>query len=44
MPLRVITIMDVSQLEVLLAVAQERGFSRAASKLYRTQPAISQSI
>ncbi|MGH9914453.1 MAG: LysR family transcriptional regulator, partial [Pyrinomonadaceae bacterium] len=44
MPQRVITIMDVSQLEVLLAVAQERGFSRAASKLYRTQPAISQSI
>lgn len=36
--------MDISQLEVLLAVAQEHGFSRAASKLYRTQPAISQSI
>jgi DNA-binding transcriptional LysR family regulator len=36
--------MDLSQLEVFLAVAQERRFSRAAQKLYRTQSAISQSI
>ena len=36
--------MDVNQLEVLIAVANERGFSRAAEKLYRTQPAISQAI
>lgn len=36
--------MDISQLEVLIAVAEERGFSRAAERLYRTQPAISQAI
>lgn len=36
--------MDINQLEVLIAVASERGFSRAADKLYRTQPAISQAI
>lgn len=36
--------MDINQLEVLIAVAQERGFSRAAERLYRTQPAISQAI
>ncbi|MDT4896291.1 MAG: hypothetical protein QOH25_1368 [Acidobacteriota bacterium] len=36
--------MDINQLEVLIAVAGERGFSRAADKLYRTQPAISQAI
>lgn len=36
--------MDLSQLEVFLAVAQERRFSRAAEKLYRTQSAVSQSI
>jgi len=35
---------DLSQLEVFLAVARERRFSRAAEKLYRTQSAISQSI
>jgi DNA-binding transcriptional LysR family regulator len=35
---------DINQLEVLIAVANERGFSRAADKLYRTQPAISQAI
>jgi DNA-binding transcriptional LysR family regulator len=33
--------MDLSQLQVFLAVAQERSFSRAAEKLYRTQPAVS---
>jgi len=36
--------MDLSQLEVFLAVARERRFSRAAEKLYRTQSAVSQSI
>jgi DNA-binding transcriptional LysR family regulator len=36
--------MDINQLEVLIAVAKERGFSRAAEKLYRTQPAVSQAI
>lgn len=36
--------MDINQLEVLIAVATERGFSRAADKLYRTQPAVSQAI
>src|ERR1051325_1819830 len=36
--------MDINQLEVFLAVAQERSFSRAAVSLHRTQPAISQSI
>ena len=36
--------MDINQLEVLIAVANERGFPRAADKLYRTQPAISQAI
>src|SRR5207237_2463083 len=36
--------MDVSQLEVFLAVAREGRFSRAAEKLYRTQSAVSQSI
>jgi DNA-binding transcriptional LysR family regulator len=30
--------MDLNQLEVLVAVAQERGFSRAAERLHRTQP------
>lgn len=36
--------MDINQLEVLIAVAEERGFARAAERLYRTQPAISQAI
>lgn len=36
--------MELSQLEVLVAVAQEKGFSRAAARLHRTQPAISQAI
>lgn len=36
--------MDINQLEVVLAVAQEKGFSRAADKLNRTQPAVSQAI
>jgi DNA-binding transcriptional LysR family regulator len=36
--------MDMAQLQVFLAVAQERRFSRAAEKLHRTQSAVSQSI
>ncbi len=32
---------ELAQLEVFLAVARERSFSRAAEKLYRTQPAVS---
>ena len=33
--------MDLSQLQVFLTVAKEQSFSRAAQKLYRTQPAVS---
>lgn len=36
--------MEINQLEVLVAVARERSFSRAADVLGRTQPAVSQSI
>src|SRR6516164_9935235 len=36
--------MDLGQLEVFLAVARERRFSRAAEKLFRTQSAVSQTI
>jgi DNA-binding transcriptional LysR family regulator len=36
--------MDLNQLETFLAVAEERSFSRAAARLHRTQPAISQVI
>jgi DNA-binding transcriptional LysR family regulator len=36
--------MELSQLETFLAVAEERGFSRAALRLHRTQPAVSQVI
>src|SRR6266550_9407361 len=36
--------MDMNQLEVFLAVAQEKSFSRAAETLHRTQPAVSQAI
>src|SRR3977135_3552435 len=36
--------MELSQLEVFLAVAREGRFSRAAEKLYRTQSAVSQTI
>jgi DNA-binding transcriptional LysR family regulator len=36
--------MDLSELQVFLAVATERSFSRAATKLHRTQPAISQAV
>ncbi len=33
--------MDLSQLHVFLTVAKEQSFSRAAERLYRTQPAVS---
>src|ERR1700719_3258911 len=36
--------MELSQLEVFLAVARERRFSRAAEKLFRTQSAVSQTV
>ena len=36
--------MDINQLEVFVAVAQEKSFSRAAEALHRTQPAVSQAI
>src|SRR5215472_6810503 len=36
--------MDLSQLEVLVAVAQQKSFSRAAETMSRTQPAVSQAI
>ena len=36
--------MDLSELQVFLTVAAERSFSRAAAKLHRTQPAVSQAI
>ena len=36
--------MDINQLEVLVAVAKEKSFSRAAEALDRTQPAVSQAI
>ena len=36
--------MELSQLETFLAVAEERSFSKAAVRLHRTQPAISQVI
>ena len=36
--------MDLSQMETFLAVAEERSFSRAAVRMHRTQPAISQVI
>jgi DNA-binding transcriptional LysR family regulator len=36
--------LELSQLETFLAVAEERSFSKAAVRLHRTQPAISQVI
>ncbi|HET7103218.1 MAG TPA: LysR substrate-binding domain-containing protein [Terracidiphilus sp.] len=36
--------MELSQLEAFLTVAEERSFSRAAVRLHRTQPAVSQVI
>jgi DNA-binding transcriptional LysR family regulator len=37
-------IVDLASLQVFQAVVRERSFSRAAEKLYRTQPAVSISI
>ena len=36
--------MDVAELQVFLTVASERSFSRAAERLHRTQPAVSQAV
>ena len=36
--------MDLAELQVFLTVASERSFSRAAARLHRTQPAISQAV
>ena len=36
--------MDLFQMETFLAVTEERSFSRAATRLHRTQPAVSQAI
>jgi DNA-binding transcriptional LysR family regulator len=36
--------MDIAELEVFLTVASERSFSRAAARLHRTQPAVSQAV
>jgi len=36
--------MELNQLETFLAVAEEHSFSRAAVRLRRTQPAVSQVI
>src|SRR3954469_15949650 len=36
--------MNLSALRVFLAVAHERSFSRAAAKVHRTQPAVSQAV
>lgn len=36
--------MELGELNVFLTVAAERSFSRAAGKLHRTQPAVSQAI
>jgi DNA-binding transcriptional LysR family regulator len=35
---------DLAALKVFLAVAHERSFSRAAAKVHRTQPAVSQAV
>ena len=36
--------MDLAELQVFLTVASERSFSKAAARLHRTQPAISQAV
>jgi DNA-binding transcriptional LysR family regulator len=36
--------MDLAALNVFLTVAEERSFSRAAAKVHRTQPAVSQAV
>src|SRR6201987_3007427 len=36
--------MDIAALHIFLTVAEERSFSRAAAKVHRTQPAVSQAV
>ena len=36
--------MNLAELQTFLTVASERSFSRAAVKLHRTQPAVSQAV
>lgn len=36
--------MELAELQVFVTVANERSFSRAATRLHRTQPAISQAV
>jgi DNA-binding transcriptional LysR family regulator len=36
--------MELTSLRIFLAVAEERSFSRAAAKVHRTQPAVSQAV
>lgn len=36
--------MELAQLETFVAVAEEKGFSRAAARLHRTQPAVSHAV
>ncbi len=36
--------MEITQLEAFVAVVEERSFSRAAARLLRTQPAVSQAV
>jgi DNA-binding transcriptional LysR family regulator len=36
--------MELTTLRIFLAVAEERSFSRAAAKVHRTQPAVSQAV
>jgi DNA-binding transcriptional LysR family regulator len=36
--------MDMAALQIFLAVAEERSFSRAAVRVHRTQPAVSQAV
>jgi DNA-binding transcriptional LysR family regulator len=36
--------MDLAALRIFLAVAEERSFSRAATRVHRTQPAVSQAV
>jgi len=36
--------MDLASLRIFLAVAEERSFSRAAIRVHRTQPAVSQAV
>jgi len=41
---KLINIIDIYPIQVFLCVATERSFSRAAEKLFRTQPAVSMTI